>query len=144
MHKPQSTPSTHTIIIAGRKFHGVTQELTAKQDHFLIGHLRVAGCLDIIAGRGPGGAENGEARAEALLTQLFISGHASLVLAGCLTEEGQKWSVQSAQANAELFDSVTDSESKMAMRDALLGFVLGFFQSATASVATSRKSSSPS
>ena len=127
------------IIIAGRTFHGITQELSAAQDHYLIGQLRVAGCLEFIAQSKGTPEEN----AEGLLTQILISGRASWVLAGCLTEEGKgRWNVQAAEANAHVFDSITDTESKRGMRDALVGFVLGFFQYAIASVATSQKSSS--
>jgi hypothetical protein len=129
-----------TIVIAGLTFHGVTQGLPAAQDHYLIGQLRLAGCLDFLVnakGLSP------EDAAEGLLTRLLVSGRASQVLAGCLTEEGKKWSVASAESNAAMFDEVKDAGSKSAMRDALLGFVLGFFRYATASVATSRKSSLP-
>jgi hypothetical protein len=126
-----------TIVIAGLTFHGVSQELPAAQDHYLVGQLRLAGCLDFLINvKG-----TPEEAAEGLLTQLLVSGRASQVLSGCLTEQGKKWSVSSAEANADMFDQVKDAESKRAMRDALLGFVLGFFRYATASVATSRKSS---
>jgi hypothetical protein len=131
------TEIQNTIVIAGLTFHGVSQELPAAQDHYLVGQLRLAGCIDfLVQNKG-----TPEEAAEGLLTQLLASGRASYVLAGCLTEEGKKWSAASAEVNAEMFDQVKDAASKLAMREALLGFVLGFFQYATASVATSRKSS---
>ncbi|HEX9255861.1 MAG TPA: hypothetical protein VF938_09955 [Candidatus Angelobacter sp.] len=139
MHNGQQPEKAgDTIVIAGLTFHGVSQELPAAQDHYLVGQLRLAGCLDFLINAKGGTAEEA---AEGLLTRLLVSGRASQVLAGCLTEDGKKWSVSSAEANAEMFDQVKAPESKAAMRDALLGFVLGFFQYATASVATSRKSS---
>jgi hypothetical protein len=139
MSNGQQTERTgDTIVIAGLTFHGVSQELPAAQDHYLIGQLRLAGCIDFLMNAKGGTAEE---VAEGLLTRLLVSGHASQVLAGCLTEDGKKWSVASAEANAEMFDQVKDPESKRAMRDALLCFVLGFFQYAIASVATSQKSS---
>lgn len=149
--------SENTITIDGRRFHGVTQELSALQDQYLIGQLRLAGALEVLtvkvhktAAVGPSSVLPGveladpEQTAASLLTQIMISGRASHVLAGCLTEEGKSWTVGEAERNAALFAGITSSEDKRAMTDALLGFVLGFFQYATASVATFRKSSSHS
>lgn len=140
------------IVIGGRKFNGVAQELTAAQDHYLVGQLRLAGALQIIANKPEKSRKKSEAEknteaekaAEALLTTILLSGRTSAILSGCLTEEGKKWTLVEAERNALAFDDVTDGESKRAMREALLGFVLGFFRYATASVATSQKSSNRS
>lgn len=131
--------TTEVITIGGRHFHGITQELPAAQDHYLIGQLRLAGALELIGNS----KADPEDASVALLTQLLVSGRAHHVLAGCLTEEGKAWNVEEARHNATLFAETRDDADKRAMRDALLGLVLGFFQYATASVATSLKSSNP-
>jgi len=137
-----------TITIANRQFRGVTQDLSAAQDDYLIGHLRLAGAMGVLAPTATGAAPAPEERAEALLTQILVSGRAAYVLAGCLTEirEGAPvpWTAEEANRNALWFAGLTDPDAKRALRDALIGFVLGFFWFATASVAISRKSSSPS
>ncbi len=137
-----------TITIDNREFQGVTQELSAAQDDYLIGQLRLAGALELVAvpvkaPKDPAGPLP-EDRAEALLTQILISGRAAQVLAGCLTETGKRWTFEEAQRNAQVFAAVTDAAQKAAMRTALIEFVLGFFLYATASVATSPRSSSRS
>jgi hypothetical protein len=150
------------IRIDGRDFEGVSQELSAAQDDYIIGQLRLAGALEILAApqtHAPNGlssrpqarsaavegpAVSAEALAEALLTQILISGRAAQVLAGCLTESGKKWSAPEADRNAAIFSAITDPTQKLAMREALIGFVTGFFLFATASAKTSPKSSSRS
>jgi len=127
------------IVIGGRKFHGVSQELSAAQDDYIIGQLRLAGALDLVLGA----QKNPEATAEILLTQIMISGRGPHVLAGCLTEVGKQWTFEEATRNAGVFASTTNNEDKQAMRTAIVGFVVGFFQYATAFAAISRKSSLP-
>ncbi len=134
-----------TITIDNREFQGVTQELSAAQDDYLIGQLRLAGALELVAVPVKGQKDQAplpEDRAEALLTQILISGRAAQVLAGCLTEKGKRWTFEEAQRNAQIFAAVTDAAQKERMRTALIEFVLGFFLFATASVATSPRSSS--
>jgi hypothetical protein len=140
-----------TITIAGRNFHGVTQELSAAQDDYLMGQLRLAGALDLFiapavqkVGKNIPNSIPPEELAESLLTQILVSGRASHILAGCLTEQEKKWTVEQADRNAEAFAAITGSADKQAMRAALVEFVIGFFRYATASVATSRNSSSRS
>jgi hypothetical protein len=128
------------LTIDGRQFHGVTQELSASQDDFLIGHLRLAGALDALLGA----KQNPEEKSERLLTQILVSGRGAQVLAGCLTEVGKSWTFEEASKNAARFAAITDLKDKMAMREAVVQFVAGFFLFAIRSAATSRKSSSPS
>jgi thymidine phosphorylase len=130
--------SHDTIKIDGRQFHGVTQELSAAQDDFLIGQLRLAGALELLlaAQKNPE-----EQKAEALLTQILVSGRAPQILAGVLTEEGKKWTHEEATRNADVFANITNGEDKQAMRMSIVGFVVGFFQYATAFAKTSQKSS---
>jgi hypothetical protein len=127
------------IVIGGRKFQGVTQELSAAQDDYLIGQLRLAGALELVLSA----SKNPESTAEALLTQIMVSGRAHYVLAGCLTEAGKHWTHEDAVRNAAAFAAVTNNEDKAAMRTATVGFVVGFFQYAKAFAETSRKSSLP-
>jgi hypothetical protein len=128
------------ITINGRKFHGVTQELSAAQDDYLIGQLRLAGAIEILLAAEKDAAQT---TAESLLTQIMVSGRSPYVLAGCLTEAGKPWTFEDAARNAEIFAAVTNPEDKRAMSAAIVGFVVGFFQYATAFAATSRKFSLP-
>ena len=130
---------TANIIIDGRQFHGVSQELSAAQDDYIIGQLRLAGALELLL---TAQTTPSEEIAEALLTQILLSVRAAQVLAGCLTEQGKEWSFQDASSNAMRFARTTSADDKRAMRAAIVGFVVGFFQYATASAATSQKSSS--
>jgi hypothetical protein len=135
-----ATAKEQLITIAGRQFHGVSQELSAAQDDYLIGQLRKAGALELVLSADP---QKAEQTAEALLTQIMISGKSPEVLAGVLTEVGKKWTFEDAQKNAQVFAEVTDIDSKREMRTATVGFVVGFFQFATAYATTFRKSSLP-
>ncbi len=129
---------TANIIIDGRQFQGVTQELSAAQDDYIIGQLRLAGALDLLmAAR----STPSEEVAEALLTQILVSGRAAHVLAGCLTEAGKEWSFEDAAHNSVRFASSTSAEDKKAMRAAIVGFVVGFFQYANQFAGISPKSS---
>lgn len=128
-----------TLLIDGRKFHGVTQELSAAQDDYIVGQLRLAGVLGLLSHAKTD--EEAEAAAEAMLTQILVSGRAAQVLAGCLTEEGKQWTLAAAMQNADVFSSTTNADDKRAMRDAIVGFILGFFLFGTASATTSQKSS---
>jgi len=127
------------ITIDGRKFRGVTQELSAAQDDYIIGHLRLAGALELIL-KPP---DDPTVTAEALLTRIMVSGRAPQVLAGCLTEAGTRWTHETAEKNASIFASITNNDEKAAMRAAIVEFVVGFFQYATAFARTSLKSSRP-
>lgn len=130
---------TNLITIGGRQFHGVNQELSAAQDDYLIGQLRLAGALELLLTK----EKKPDTTAEALLTQIMVSGRAPQVLAGCLTEAGKRWSFEDATRNAETFAAVTNAEDKQAMRAAIVGFVVGFFRFATAFAEISPKSSLP-
>jgi hypothetical protein len=126
------------ITINGRQFHGVSQELSAAQDDYLIGQLRLAGALNLLLDE-----KNPAATSEALLTQIMVSGRAAHILAGCLTEQGKQWTFEEATRNAAAFSAVTNLEDKRAMNTAIVGFVVGFFQFARAFAAISPKSSLP-
>ncbi len=125
------------ITICGRQFHGITQELSAAQDDYLVGQLRLAGALELLLAF----EKQPDQTAEALLTQIMVSGRGPQVLAGCLTEVGKKWTFDEAKRNAETFAAVTEAADKQAMRSATVGFVVGFFQFATAYARTSQRSS---
>jgi len=108
----------HTVTIDRRLFSGVVQELSAAQEDYLIANLRLAGVLPAAPGDPPQNLD-----AEAVLTQLLISGRAAQVLAGCLTEVGKTWSIEEAERNARLFAGTKSAADKAAMAHALAGFV---------------------
>ncbi len=134
------TTDATTLSIDGREFRLISESMSAAQDDYLMGNLRLAGAIDVIALMGSAPTEK---RAEELLTRILLSGRAPQILAGCLTEVGKRWTRAEADRNAELFAEITDPETKQRMRTAIVGFVLGFFESGEGSSTTSPRSSSP-
>lgn len=132
-----------TITLDGRKFTSITQSLTANQDDYILGHLRLAGALEVLDDL-DGKKRTTEKRAEDLLTQILVSGKLYTILAGCLTEEGKKWTRVEADANALRFAEITDLRDKNHMRQFIVGFVINFFSLGEPSSKNSRKSSSQS
>lgn len=131
--------TAETIHLDGRDFRGISQSLTAAQDDFLLAHLRRSGAMEVIANELPD-----KTKAENMLTSIMLAGETFSVLAGCLTEEGRAWTRDEARRNAATFAAITDLGEKLAMRGALVGFVVGFFGLGARSSATSPKSSAAS
>lgn len=132
-----------SFSLDGRSFAPVGQSLTASQDDYILGHLRLAGALEVLSGV-DGKARDATTKAEELLTRILLSGRGPNILAGCLTEEGKKWSREEADRNAAIFSEITDEKEKLAMRGAVVRIVVGFFSFGKPSSETSRKSSSRS
>jgi hypothetical protein len=132
-----------SINLDGRKFHSITQSLTANQDDYILAHLRLSGAIEVLNDL-DGMKRTQEKRAEDLLTQILLSGRTHHILAGCLTEEGKVWSRSEADANAARFAAITDIDEKTAMRKSIVNFVIGFFSLGEPSSRTSQKSSSRS
>lgn len=130
-----------SLQLDGRNFQGTTQSVTAAQDDYILGHLRLAGVLEVFADA-DGVKRSAEERARDLLTRILLSGRAPFILAGCLTETGKKWSREDADRNAARFAEITDDDEKKAMRASIVKFIIGFFGFGEKSPATSRKSSS--
>jgi hypothetical protein len=126
----------------GRKFHGITQALTANQDDYILAHLRLAGAIEVLADL-DGKRRSPRKRAEDLLTHIMLSGRTHHILAGCLTEAGQKWTRAEADRNAAIFSEITSTEEKTTMRSAIVTFVIGFFQLGERSSESSPKYSNP-
>lgn len=68
--------------------------------------------------------------AEEVILNAYRSGNLFRLLAGLVVEEGKKWSVKSAEANAIFFSELDEKEDKEAIREALLGVLLSFFVNA--------------
>jgi hypothetical protein len=132
-----------TITLDGRKFRSITQALTATQDDYILGHIRVAGAVEVLSDL-DGVTRSPEKRAEDLLTRILLIGQTHHILAGCLTEEGKAWNRKDADANAARFAAITDIDEKLVMRQEIVGFVVGFFSSGQLSSETSQRSSSRS
>lgn len=132
-----------TITLDGRKFHSITQALTANQDDYILAHLRLAGAIEVLDDL-DGVKRTKEQRAEDLLTRILLSGRKHHLLAGCLTEDGKTWNRKDADANAARFEAITELEEKLEMRKRIVEFVIGFFSLGEPSPGSSRKSSSQS
>jgi hypothetical protein len=131
--------------IDGRQFEGTTQQITASQNDYIIGHLRAAGALEVLSTLDKNThPEKLTAAREELVTRIFLSGRKSQVLAGVLTEIGKQWSRAEAERNAARFDALTDPEEQQTMTAAVVRTVIDFFGSAGKSSESSPKSSNPS
>jgi hypothetical protein len=130
------------IELDGRKFHGVTQALSAAQDDYILGHLRRSGAMEILT-EADGKKRPDEKRAELMLTAILLAGETHHIVAGCVTEVGKKWTREEAIRNAEAFAGLTDSEEKRQMRMLIIHLVIAFFGLGARSQAISASSSSP-
>ena len=131
------------ISLDGRKFHGISQALTANQDDYILAHLRLAGAIEVLSDL-DGQKRTKEQRAEDLLTAILLAGRTHHILAGCVTEEGKTWNRPEADRNAVRFAAITDADEKTTMRAVIVRFVIGFFSLGEPSSKTSQKSSSRS
>jgi hypothetical protein len=131
------------IQLDGRKFHGITQGLSAAQSDFIQGYLISSGMEEVLYDADLKKRTNEERTREGL-TRLYKSGMKQLLLAGCLTEVGKKWTRAEALRNAERFDEITDQEEKNRLQSLIVTMVIAFFGRGAKSPTTSQKSSSPS
>jgi hypothetical protein len=113
---------------------------TADQEDYVLGHLRLAGAVEIIHDL-DGVNRTEEKRAEDLLTHILLSGRSQHILAGCLTEEGKTWSRREADANAARFAAITDVSEKTEMQKLIVTFVVELFIVRETLSDVSRKSS---
>lgn len=129
----------------GREFESVSQQITAAQNDYLTGHLRLAGVTELflqLDDKTP--EEKLQPIREQFITRILLSGRKSAILAGCLTELGKKWSREEADRNAARFDAIIDADEQTIMVSSLAGVVAGFFQHAGKSLRSSPRSSNPS
>jgi hypothetical protein len=130
-----------TIRLDGRDFEGVSQRVTAAQDDYILYWLGQSGANDCLVRLASGQKTNKSAHE--LLVTIMGSGMANHIVAGILTEVGQKWRRDEAERNAEIFADITDTAEKVAMRTQIVNFVIAFFLLGEESSTTSPKSSSP-
>lgn len=142
----------NVIRLGGRYFAGVSQDVTAAQEEYLSGQLRRCGALEVLSDP----AIPSNQRADEMLTRIQLAGATFQILAGCLVEAvnpdttppagtifRNKWKRVEADRNAAFFSELCDAESKSAVRENIVGLVLGFLELAAKSSTTSRKSSGP-
>jgi hypothetical protein len=131
-------PEEKIIRLCGREFSPIGQSVPARQDDYLMGHLRRAGVIDVILEMKDAEAE---VKSSELLTRILLSGRAPFILAGAPTEVGKKRTREDAERNAEAFAQTSDPGDKATMRSSIVAFVLGFFLSAPRSSTSSPSSS---
>ena len=114
---------TATTMLDGRQFTAIWHaRFTANQEDYVTGHLRLAGAVEILHDL-DGEKRTEEQRAEALHTQILLSGRTPYILAGCLTEEGTTWNRMEADRNAERFGEIIDVSEKLALQKLLVTFI---------------------
>jgi len=129
-----------TLRLCGIEFEPANQSITARQDNYLLGYLRLAGVIDVV---GTMKDADVDAKSSELLTRILVSGFAPEILAGLLVESGKKWDARRADELAALFGDTTNPEEKEIMRKSIVAFVIGFFRSGDRSSTTSPNSSLP-
>lgn len=124
----------------GRVFR-ISEQTTSRQDMWIMTRLNRAG-LEAIAG-----TVNTHEKLDELAVQLvqaaYTNGTLYEILGGILTEDGVKWSQDSAARNAEYFADLTDPADKAAIQGPMVSLLLMYFTTGLASEATSQ-SSTPS
>lgn len=133
-----------TIRLDDREFTLISGNVTAAQNDYILVYLNESGASDVLAPIAGTKKKPDERLGTVLLQTILKSGLQANVLAGLLTEKGKKWTRAEADRNAAIFADITDRKEQALMRTAMVGFVLGFFQSGEASSKTSPKSSNPS
>jgi hypothetical protein len=129
----------------GREFEEPSQAITAAQNDYVVGNLRLAGAIDTLYEVKPKSSEVELAELrETMLTKIMVSGLKAKIVAGNLTEVGKKWSRAEADRNAERFDAIADVDEQTVMTAALVRLVIRFFQSAGILSRSSPRSSNPS
>lgn len=76
-----------------------------------------------------------------MLVQAYKSGALFRLMGALLVEEGEEWSPELAEAQADLFRKTRDPLAKAALQPALVGAIMAFFESSSSSVPNSPISS---
>lgn len=119
------------------RFFGPAEQTTSRQDGWLIVQLEDAGIFALA--NGPGLSD--EKAARAVMAQAHRSGLYHKILAGLFVEDGKKWTVKEAEANAEFFADVTDPDQKEILMASFVGALKGFFSKEESSSPPSKTSS---
>ena len=129
-----------TVLLDGREFSNVSQNITAAQNDYIYVQLNDCGASRLLKQVADG--KRSDPLAHELLLTILRSGMSSQVLASLLTEKGKKWTRIEADRNAAIFAEITDNEEIIRMRKVIVNFVSAFFQSGEVSSTTSPTSSS--
>jgi hypothetical protein len=114
-----------------KRYFAPAADTTARHDGWLMVQLADAGVTRFA------GKELTEHTATELVVEVLRSGKWELILAGMLVEQDVPWTPENAAANAEWFASLTDTESKQALRNLFLPTLAGFFLGAMPSLGRS-------
>lgn len=125
------------IKLGEGKYFAPAEQTTARQDGWIIGQCGDAGITKFI------GKTMDESTMVDLVVQLYRSGKREHILAGLLVEQGEKWSPESAERNADYFANLTDREAKAALSEALIPLLGDFFLNGLGLSTGSPSASSP-
>ena len=113
------------ITLDGRKFISVTHDgekftdrvhaVGAKQEDYVLMHLRLCGATKALANRAGLDRSADEERAKEFSDCILRGGRKFYLLAGFLTEVGKRWTQESADRNARIFEDITDDFEKATM-----------------------------
>jgi len=130
-----------TLRVEGRTF--VQEPPTFEQEMYIMEAVVESG-IDKVPSlelAGSADAPDLEIVAKQMLLTAYRSGALFKLLGALVVEDGQEWSVDLAERQAELFRKTRDQESKKQLQPAMIGAVLAFFESGGGSGMTSPISS---
>ena len=112
------------VIPLGGRFFAPAEQTTSRQDGWIMARLEDAGILELLVK----GTLGDESTGRKLIVQAMASGHYEAVIAGLLVEDKEKWTFESATANAEFFATLTKPDDKKALAELFGGVLIAFFQ----------------
>lgn len=123
------------IVVSGRTFYPAT-DTTFEQDFFILDRIGETGMERMELTKD---SDLAEVSMDIILSA-YRSGKLFELLAGMVKEEGVPWTPEGAIENARFFATLTDQKDKDAIRNSLVGALLGFFVNAVNFSAISLKS----
>lgn len=121
----------------GRVFR-ISEGTTSRQDMWVMSRLDKAGLEKIAATYNT--PEHLDEMAQKLVFAAYENGTLYEILAGLLVEDGKKWTIENAKANAEYFANLTNSADKQALQGPIVSILMLYFASGLVSNMTSLKS----
>lgn len=113
------------FVVEGRRF--VQEPTSMDQDNYIMKQSMQAGLDEAQLALAASG-DDLERGVKLLLVKAYESGALFRLLAGILIEEGEEWTPQSADANADFFRKSRDPEAKRNLYPAMVGAIIGFFE----------------
>lgn len=130
-----------TMVIEGRTF--VQDVPTFEQELYIMDRATACGLTSFKGLAFNPDKDDLEEVVKQMIVTAYRSGEIFRLIGAMVTEEGTEWSVEQAEASADLFRKTRDPEAKRLLQPALVGAIIAFFESAAPSDPTSLTSFIP-